>query len=202
MYVSYERLWNLLVSRGINKTQLMEMTGISSRTLSKLSKNQTVTTDTLLSICDALGCDFMDIMEAKSGDEKKSFFATFKSDKLLVSKTQHTNTFFLNYRGKDYTIIKTRKIANKHTFIACTEGGVLWEQFFPVGISPAKESLLIARKGFQVKNSLAVLVISGEPNHIKNLGEYGYLSKLQTHRSPDDVIVLTESEFKKFEVKE
>ncbi|MBQ7906791.1 MAG: helix-turn-helix transcriptional regulator [Clostridia bacterium] len=202
MYISYARLWKLLIDKGINKTQLMEMTGISSRTLSKLSKNQTVTTDTLLSICGALNCDFTDIMEAKAGDEKKSFFAAFKSDKQLVSKCQHTSTFLLSYNGKDYTIIKTRKIANKHTFIACTEGGIIWEQAYPLGTHPVRERWVIAKKGFQIKDSCAILVISGEPNYIKNLGEYGYLSQMQARSSFDDVIILTESEFKKFVVKE
>ena len=61
--VSYNKLWKLLIDRGMKKTDLQTIAGISSVSLAKLGKNENVNTDTLNKICDALQCDFSDIME-------------------------------------------------------------------------------------------------------------------------------------------
>ena len=61
--VSYKKLWKLLIDKGINKKELIELSGISSSSLAKLTKGLNVTTDVLCKICKALNCDFKDIME-------------------------------------------------------------------------------------------------------------------------------------------
>lgn len=61
--ISYNKLWKLLIDKGINKKQLIELTGISSSSIAKLTKGENVTTDVLCKICKALECDFCDIME-------------------------------------------------------------------------------------------------------------------------------------------
>ena len=66
MYICYSRLWKLLAEKGLTKSDLMEITGLSSRVIAKLSKNETVTTDTIAKICTALSCDVADIMECSS----------------------------------------------------------------------------------------------------------------------------------------
>ncbi len=63
MYFSYNKLWKLLIDRGMNKSQLLEKSGISSSSIAKLGKNKNVTTEVLLKICKALNCDISDIME-------------------------------------------------------------------------------------------------------------------------------------------
>ena len=62
MYIDYSNLWKLLIDKGMTKSDLIELTGISSRVLAKLSKNETVTTDTIARICTALNCDVGDIV--------------------------------------------------------------------------------------------------------------------------------------------
>ena len=52
----------LLIDKGLNKTDLQRLTGISSATITKLSKNETVNTGILLKICTALKCDTSYIM--------------------------------------------------------------------------------------------------------------------------------------------
>jgi DNA-binding Xre family transcriptional regulator len=61
--ISYNKLWKLLIDKGINKKQLIELTGVSSSSIAKLTKGENVTTDVLCKICKALNCDFKDIME-------------------------------------------------------------------------------------------------------------------------------------------
>ena len=48
MAICYKKLWKLLIDKGLNKTDLQRLTGISSATITKRSKNETVNTGILL----------------------------------------------------------------------------------------------------------------------------------------------------------
>lgn len=61
--ISYNKLWKLLIDKGLNKKDLIEITHLSSSSIAKLTKGDNVTTDVLCKICKALNCDFGDIME-------------------------------------------------------------------------------------------------------------------------------------------
>lgn len=63
MVICYKKLWKLLIDRDLNKADLQKLTGISSATITKLAKNETVNTRILIKICAALNCDTSDIME-------------------------------------------------------------------------------------------------------------------------------------------
>lgn len=64
MKVRYNKLWKLLIDKGMNKSQLRVAIGASKGTFAKLGKNENVNLSVLLNICEYLGCDFGDIMEA------------------------------------------------------------------------------------------------------------------------------------------
>lgn len=75
MRVSYNKLWKLLIDKGMRKSQLREAVGASKSTFAKLGKNENVTLPILLEICGCLQCDFGDIMEAlpdRKNDNKES----------------------------------------------------------------------------------------------------------------------------------
>ncbi|MDY6308116.1 MAG: helix-turn-helix transcriptional regulator [Oribacterium sp.] len=61
--MSYKKLWKLLIDRDMRKTDLRTGAGISSSSLAKLSKDENVTTDVLLRICNSLDVDLNDIVE-------------------------------------------------------------------------------------------------------------------------------------------
>ena len=61
--VSYLKLWKLLLDKKLKKTDLLKLANISTTTLAKLSKDQTVGMDVLLRICKALSCDIADIVD-------------------------------------------------------------------------------------------------------------------------------------------
>ena len=65
MAVSYNKLWKLLIDKGMTKTQLRLAADISTTTLAKLGKNETVSMDVMLRICKALNCNVGDIMDAE-----------------------------------------------------------------------------------------------------------------------------------------
>ena len=68
--ISYNRLFKLMIDKGIKKTELANIADISQTTLAKLSKNQYVSMDVLVKICDSLDCTFDEIIELVKVDEK------------------------------------------------------------------------------------------------------------------------------------
>lgn len=64
MKMSYNRLWKLLIDKGIKKSALREIADVSSSTLAKMNKGENITTDVILRICKAMDCKVEDIMEA------------------------------------------------------------------------------------------------------------------------------------------
>jgi DNA (cytosine-5)-methyltransferase 1 len=63
MVVSYDKLWKKLIDLKMNKTDFRKKVGISSSTLAKMGKNETISMDIILKICSSLNCDISDIME-------------------------------------------------------------------------------------------------------------------------------------------
>jgi DNA (cytosine-5)-methyltransferase 1 len=61
--ISYNKLWKLMIDHNMNKTQLRKEAGLSTNVVAKLSKNDSVSMDTLLRICKVLHCDVGDIVE-------------------------------------------------------------------------------------------------------------------------------------------
>lgn len=64
MAVSYNGLWKLLIDKNMKKMVLLrtENIGISSSTLAKMSRGETVSMSILEKICMELDCDFGDII--------------------------------------------------------------------------------------------------------------------------------------------
>ena len=71
MKISYNRLWKLLIDKGMNKHDLRIAAGISSASISKLGKCENITTDVLLKICEALHVHIDEIMETIDEEESK-----------------------------------------------------------------------------------------------------------------------------------
>lgn len=68
--ISYNKLWKLLVDRGMNRSELHKLVGMSSGSLEKLGKKEPVSMDFILRICQKLTCDVEDIMEITEQKEK------------------------------------------------------------------------------------------------------------------------------------
>jgi putative transcriptional regulator len=71
MKMSYKKLWKLLIDRDMKKTDLRKTAGISSSSLAKLGKDENVTTDVLLRICESLNVNLNDIAETVLDIEQK-----------------------------------------------------------------------------------------------------------------------------------
>ena len=68
MAISYKRLWKLLIDNDMKKKDLQAKAGLSSSTIAKLGRNETIRTDFLEKICIALDCNVEDIMEITHND--------------------------------------------------------------------------------------------------------------------------------------
>ena len=63
MKFSYAKLWKLLIDKKMVKKDLMALTGITSSTIAKMGKEQSVTLEVLGRICKALGCNIGDVVD-------------------------------------------------------------------------------------------------------------------------------------------
>ena len=63
MVLCFNRLWKLLIDRGMTRTEMRLAAGISTSTLAKLNKGEEVNTSILVKICNALNCSLEDIVE-------------------------------------------------------------------------------------------------------------------------------------------
>ncbi len=66
MAFCYNKLWKLLIDKGINKTELRVLAKLSSSTVARLGKNLPVSMQVLEKICTALECDIPDIVDFPS----------------------------------------------------------------------------------------------------------------------------------------
>ena len=62
MAANYNKLWKILIDRKMKKTDLIELAGVSTTTLAKLSKEY-VSMEILYRICKSLNCNIGDITE-------------------------------------------------------------------------------------------------------------------------------------------
>ena len=63
MRVSYKKLFKLLIDKEMKKTEFAKKIGIGQNTLAKLSKNENVSIEVLIKICEGLDCRLEDIVE-------------------------------------------------------------------------------------------------------------------------------------------
>lgn len=63
MAFSYKPLWKLLIDRDMSKKDLMEATGVSKSTISKMTQGHSVSMDILDRLCDYFHCKIEEIVE-------------------------------------------------------------------------------------------------------------------------------------------
>ena len=197
MYIDYSKLWKLLVDKSINKTDLMEITGISSRVLAKLSKNEIVTTDTIARICSALSCDVSDIMECAK-EERLSVYAAYKKHGQCVAENELVKTLQFTIAGQKYTIYQSKQTATKATHIHCNEdGAVYWKQLYAVGHTITSEKTLLIKPS-RSADKIVIVLIKGKPIVIVGLDENGFVSSRGVQKNKSDIYVMSEAAFKLF----
>lgn len=63
MKIRYKKLWHVLLDKNMTKQDLRKATGISTTTMQKLTKNESVGIDIILRICERLNLQIDDVVE-------------------------------------------------------------------------------------------------------------------------------------------
>ena len=124
MKVSYKKLFNILKDRGITKTALGNALDLSSTTLAKLSKDEQISMNTLIGICNYLNCQPGDIMELKYETDKNTLLYRLTEEKnaKLKGSIYHQTQIKLAYNsnhieGSRLTEDQTRYIYETNTVV-------------------------------------------------------------------------------------
>ena len=70
MAVSYKKLWHILIDRNMKKKDLIDRTGISPTTISKMVRGEAVSLSVIGKICEELGTDIGDLIHIEKGIEE------------------------------------------------------------------------------------------------------------------------------------
>ncbi len=61
--ITFDRLWTVLSEKNISQYKLIHKYGISPSQLTRLKRNESVSTNTINTFCNILNCDITEIME-------------------------------------------------------------------------------------------------------------------------------------------
>jgi len=201
MYINYEKLWKLLIEKHLKKTDLISLCAISSRTLTKLSKNENVNTETLVRICEALDCTLADICELQSEKTYASLYEAFVNQRKLIDSDDYCKKYSFDYKGKQVVLIKTVKKANKYTVIHCKGSSVTWEQITQITIYTSEsEYFAVDFSERRDPDKIYIFVVTGTPNHFKGLDEGIFVSANRGKCDADCVYVMSEARLKLFDI--
>lgn len=67
--ISFEKLWDTMKEKGISQYALIKKYGVSPAQITRLKRNESVSTHTIEIFCEILDCRVEDIMEYKKNAE-------------------------------------------------------------------------------------------------------------------------------------
>jgi len=67
--ISFEKLWDTMREKGISQYALIKKYGVSPAQITRLKRNESVSTHTIEMFCEILDCRVEDIMEYKKNAE-------------------------------------------------------------------------------------------------------------------------------------
>lgn len=162
MIYNYNRLWKLLIDKGMTKTQMRKAAGISTNILAKMGKGEPVAMDSLAKIATALNCGLDDIVEV-IGDIHPAFSevmqygisdATARNWGKLNTKSDGRLTTRANKRKSKKRVLPLEYISNKNnvSFVQKTLDYIddnrldIMSAIFSLGISLLKRERLYEKQ--------------------------------------------------------
>ena len=77
MKPNYNNLWKLLIEKGMTKTELRVKAEMSTSTLAKMGKNEVVSMNIIIKICEILDCNVSDVMTVDKISEQTSLYIIY-----------------------------------------------------------------------------------------------------------------------------
>ncbi len=93
MIYNFNKLWQLLLNKGLTKNDLQKLTGLSSQTIKKIEQNQVVSERIINKICKVLDCDSNDIYNVEN-EVKKDLFVSERITEYQNHKDTHSVIIF------------------------------------------------------------------------------------------------------------
>jgi len=200
MYIDYSNLWKTLAEKGISKSDLISLTGLSSRIIAKLAKNETVTTDTIARICSALSCNVGDIMEFSS-ERNLSLYNAYRTLGKVEEETDDIKKVVFEQNAQKYVIYITKHSANKGTHIYCEADNTVYSQQYHImgGICKPFSVKSTLVKPERRPDEITLVIIKGKPGVIIGLDEGIWVSAQNGKlKGKNDIFVMSEAVFKVF----
>lgn len=69
MKISYKKLFQLLIEKGIKKGELATTANISNSSITKMQHDKPVKMEVIIKICETLNVNFTEIMELRNDDD-------------------------------------------------------------------------------------------------------------------------------------
>ena len=69
MDICYNKLFKMLIDKGMKKTEFRKLVGISEGTLAKLSRNENVSMDVIVKICRKMNCTVDEMLDIMPGPD-------------------------------------------------------------------------------------------------------------------------------------
>lgn len=204
MYINYDGLHKLMNHRGIKKQDLIVAAKISSRTAAKLSRNESVTLETLLRICEVLNCNIGDIVSFDKTQSACSLYYAYKKETVPVYENDYFKTFSIKYNDKNVEVSVTKKTADKYTVIRLFDNIIEWDQLSRaprlVGATfDSGEKTVIQKVSSSSDGIYRLFIIAGKPAAIYGLDE-GMFRSARHPGGSEYMHVMSMSAFKCFEI--
>ncbi len=72
MDICYNKLFKMLIDKGMKKTEFRRQAGINEGTLAKLSRNENVSMDVIVKICRKMNCTVDEILDIVPGQDDRT----------------------------------------------------------------------------------------------------------------------------------
>lgn len=136
-------------------------------------------------------------------DENKiSIYRAFITMGKVIDENELFKKISFSKHGNKYSVFISKSRATKATHIECRpDNTIYWVQFYPFGAGrwPSRvENVLI--KPINHKDETTLIVIKGKPGIITGLDEGIFVSSRGIPKSNNSVYVMSEGDFKLFEI--
>lgn len=126
-----------------------------------------------------------------------TLFECFRTTKKCVTKTKHVRVYRCVLEEDRYTVVITKRLANKHTVIHCNDDTIVWQQIPALfnwgGNMPGVYTPIY--KFTQDKQAVTLFVVRGRPNGFVGLDD-GVFRSANTF-DKESINVMSYARFKK-----
>ena len=161
MKPNYNNLWKLLIEKGMTKTELRVKAEMSTSTLAKMGKNEVVSMNVIIKICEILDCNVSDVMTVDKISEQTSLYIIYniqeerqqgkllgvleKEERQDRQKIKKSLAYFPNMKKARLSLFPQgfllNSAFNKSSFLLPTQNDLTFYCFFDIINAPINKNL-------------------------------------------------------------